>query len=72
MARDMGKLREMAPEEMDREEGALREEIWKLRLQMTTGQLQNPYKVRKARKDLARLLTVRRERVLAESRGDGR
>ena len=72
MARDMGKLREMAPEEMDREEGALREEIWKLRLQMTTGQLQNPYKVRKARKDLARLLTVRRERELAESRGDGR
>ncbi len=72
MARDMGKLREMAPEEMDREEGALREEIWKLRLQMTTGQLQNPYKVRKVRKDLARLLTVRRERVLAESRGDGR
>ena len=72
MARDMGKLREMAPEEMDREEGALREEIWKLRLQMTTGQLQNPYKVRKVRKDLARLLTVRRERELAESRGDGR
>ena len=72
MARDMGKLREMAPEEMDREEGALREEIWKLRLQMTTGQLQNPYKVRKVRKDLARLLTVRRERELAESQGDSR
>ncbi len=72
MARDMGKLREMAPEEMDREEGALREEIWKLRLQMTTGQLQNPYKVRKVRKDLARLLTVRRERELAASQGDSR
>ena len=72
MARDMGKLREMAPDEMDREEGALREEIWKLRLQMTTGQLQNPYKVRKVRKDLARLLTVRRERELAASQGDSR
>lgn len=72
MAKNISKVREMGPEEMEREEDALREEIWKLRLQMTTGQLQNPYRVRNARKDLARLLTVRRERELAQGGGDGR
>ena len=40
---------------------ALREEIWKLRLQRSTGQLQDTGKIRHKRHDLARILTVRRE-----------
>ena len=65
MALDPSKLRGMNAEELGREEQALREEIWKLRLQGSTGQLQDPYKVRRARRDLARVLTVRREQELA-------
>ena len=40
------KLRAMSIAELDKEERDLREEIWKLRLQQTTGQLQDPRKVR--------------------------
>ncbi len=71
MAVELGKLRGMTETELSKEEGDLREEIWKLRLQMSTGQLQDPNRVRRARKDLARVLTVRRERELAEGEGSG-
>ena len=73
MAKDIGKIRNMTPAEMDKEELAIRDEVWKLRLQLSTGQLQDPTKVSRARKDLARLMTVRSERRLTgtkESRGD--
>ena len=72
MAKDIAKLHNMTPEELTKEEAALREEVWKLRLQRTTGQLQDPYKVRQARRNLARLLTVRREMQLAADRGGKR
>ena len=65
MAQATSKLRGMNPDELNQEEQALREEIWKLRLQVTTGQLQDPQKVRLARRGLARVLTVKRERELA-------
>jgi large subunit ribosomal protein L29 len=68
MTQDPAKLRAMSAEEMAKEEEELRAEIWKLRLQLTTGQLQDPQKVRRARRDLARLLTVRREAELAAMR----
>ena len=68
MANDPAKLRAMSAEEMAIEENELRAEIWKLRLQLTTGQLQDPQKVRRTRKDLARLKTVRRETELAAGR----
>ncbi len=72
MAQKIEKLRNMSPDDMDKEERELREEIWKLRLQMTTGQLQDPHKVRRARRDLARLMTVRRQAELATQKGDRR
>ena len=72
MAQKIEKLRNMSPDDIDKEERELREEIWKLRLQMTTGQLQDPHKVRRARRDLARLMTVRRQAELAAQKGDRR
>ena len=69
MAVQLDKLRNMTPEDLSQEERQLREEIWKLRLQIATGQLQAPQKVRSARRDLARVLTVRRERHAAGSGG---
>lgn len=72
MAQATLKLRGMGPDELDREEQELRGEIWKLRLQMTTGQLQDPHKVRRVRKDLARVLTVKRELERQAEKGAGR
>lgn len=65
MALDTTKLRNMSAEELAKEEQQLREAVWKLRLQLTTGQLQDPQKVSRARQDLARVLTVARERELS-------
>jgi large subunit ribosomal protein L29 len=44
---------------------AKREELFKLRLEWVTGSLEDPNQVRAVRKDLARMLTVIRERELA-------
>jgi large subunit ribosomal protein L29 len=71
MAVELGKLRGMGVEDLAKEEQQLREEIWKLRLQIATGQLQAPQKVRSARRDLARVLTVRRERERATAERAG-
>jgi large subunit ribosomal protein L29 len=68
MALDTAKLRNLSIEDLDKEALSLREAVWKLRLQLTTGQLQDPQKVTAARKDLARVLTVRRERELETER----
>jgi large subunit ribosomal protein L29 len=69
MATELSKLRGMSPQELGEEERALREEIWKLRLQRSTGQLQDPHKVRRRRKALAQILTIRREKQLATADG---
>ncbi len=47
---DMGGLRE--------EEKALTEQLFKLRIQSATGQLENSSKIRQVRKDLARVKTI--------------
>lgn len=67
MAIDVAKLREKSVDELDKEEQGLRGEIWKLRIQKTTGQLQDHHRVRQVRRDLARVLTVKRERLAARS-----
>ena len=69
MAKELGKLRGMTAQELKKEESGLREEIWKLRLQLVTGQLQDPQKVTQARKNLARVLTVQKELERAGTAG---
>jgi large subunit ribosomal protein L29 len=65
MALDAGKLRGLSPADLDREEAALREEVWKLRLQRAVGQAGAPHKIQRVRHDLARVLTVKGERERA-------
>jgi len=52
------KFREMSVEELDNESVALSEQLFKLRFQKATGQLDNVSKFRGVRKDLARVKTV--------------
>ena len=68
MALDTAKIRNMSGQDLEKEALQLREAVWKLRLQLVTGQLQDPQKVTMARKDLARVLTIRRERELSTER----
>ncbi len=72
MALQASKLRNMTEPELEKEEREIREAIWKLQLQTSTGQVQDPNKLRGLRKDLARVLTVRRAQELAAGSGQGR
>ncbi|MCP4663948.1 MAG: 50S ribosomal protein L29 [bacterium] len=55
-------LRELTSEELADRERDLAQQLFTLRLQMVTGQLESPAKVKQARRDLARVLTVLHER----------
>jgi len=49
-------------DELRQQEGTLREQIFKLRFQKATGQAENPQRIALVRKELARVLTVLREK----------
>lgn len=59
-------LREQTMEELRQQERELSEKLFALRLQKVTGQLESPAKVKAARRDLARVLTVIREKELGD------
>ncbi|MFH1737060.1 MAG: 50S ribosomal protein L29 [Actinomycetota bacterium] len=58
-------LRAMSQEELNKKLTEAKEELFNLRFQMSTAQLDNPRRVRQVRRDIARIETVRRERELA-------
>lgn len=64
---ELAKFRDRGPADLARDARELRNEIWKLQVQRTTGQVQDPEGVRRARRSLARALTVLRERELGRS-----
>lgn len=55
-------MREQTVEELQDREKELAEKLFALRLQRVTGQLESPAKMREAKRDLARVLTVLREK----------
>lgn len=59
-------LREMSTDELAQKRGELREEIFHLKLRRATSRLENPMKLRQTKRDLARVETIIRERVLQE------
>lgn len=69
MALEPSKLRDSSLDELVKEEKELREQMWKLQLQKSTGQIQDPQRMRGVRRDLARVLTVKRERDLSREKG---
>jgi large subunit ribosomal protein L29 len=56
------KWRDLSDDELRQRVGALREEIFNLRFQLSMGVAKNPSRVGQARKDLARAQTVLRQR----------
>jgi len=55
-------LREVTMEELERKEQDMRRELFNLRFQQATGEIENPMRIRAIKKDIARVLTVAREK----------
>jgi large subunit ribosomal protein L29 len=58
------KLRELTDEELNRKVADYKEELFNLRFQLATGQLDNPMRIRDVRKNIARCKTVLRQREI--------
>ena len=56
------KLRDLSPDELERQEAEMNEQMFKLRFQWAMGQTETLNKLRDLRKDKARLLTILREK----------
>ncbi len=57
-----GDLRELNAEDLKTRERDLHDQLFRLRIQKASGQLDAPHKVREIRRDLARVQTVLREK----------
>jgi large subunit ribosomal protein L29 len=55
-------LREKSTEELKKMVAELKEKLLKLRFKNAFGQLENPMEIRKIRRQIARILTILRER----------
>lgn len=57
-------LRDLTTAEIEQKIASLKEELFNLRFQLATGQLENPSSIKNVRKSIARAKTVLREREL--------
>ena len=55
-------LREMSPEQLNAKLGELKEELFNLRFQLAINQLDNPHKIKDVKHDIARVMTIIREK----------
>ena len=60
-------MRDMSKEDLVLEQTALREQLFKLRFQVATGQLEGAARMRGVRKDIARVQTILHEMELAQA-----
>ena len=67
MARKIEKVRDQDTAELVQRERELAEQLFRLRFQLTTGQAEAVTKLRTAKKDLARVKTLLRERELRKA-----
>ncbi len=66
-----GELREFTEDELLERLRESKEELFNLRFQMATGQLNNNRRLRTVRREIARVYTVLRERELGLASGPG-
>jgi large subunit ribosomal protein L29 len=62
-------LRDLPDDELIVRMEAAKEELFNLRFQLATGQLDNPARMREVRRDVARIATVLREREIEQELG---
>lgn len=61
------KIRELKAQELDKKLADYRKELFNLRFQHATGQLENTQRLSKVKKNIARVLTIRREKEMESS-----
>ena len=54
-------IRNMSAAEMEQKVSGQNQELFNLRFQLATGQLENPMRIREVKKTIARIKTVQRE-----------
>lgn len=57
-------IRDMSANELDQKLVGLKDELFNLRFQLATGQLENPMRIKDVKKSIARIKTIQREREL--------
>ena len=60
-------LRALTVDELSQKEQDLRRELFNLRFQLATGEIENPMRIHTVRKDIARVLTIRSEKSKVKS-----
>ena len=66
---ELKKIREMSEAELNAELSKMKKDLFNLRFQHVTGQLENPIKMRETKRDIARVKTIIREKDLAKVQG---
>ena len=54
-------IRELSAEELNQTLASLKDELFNLRFQHATGQLENPTRIKDVKKSIARIKTIQRE-----------
>jgi large subunit ribosomal protein L29 len=54
----ISELREITADELLKKEQDMRKELFNLRFQQATGEIENPMRIRTLKKDIARILTI--------------
>lgn len=62
-------LHEMTTEELTSKVAELKGELFNLRFQLATGQLQNPMSIKQTKRDIAKAQTILREREIKPAAG---
>lgn len=57
-------IRDLSTAELDQRLVSLKEELFNLRFQLATGQLENPLRIREVKKTIARIKTIQRQNEL--------
>ena len=63
---ELNKMREMTTAELNDELNKMKKDLFNLRFQHVTGQLENLIQMRNTKRDIARVKTVIREKELAQ------
>lgn len=65
---ELKKMREMTDLELNAELAKMKKDLFNMRFQHVTGQLENPIKMREIKRNIARVKTIIRENELGQSK----
>ncbi|MCI1944695.1 50S ribosomal protein L29 [Clostridium luticellarii] len=63
-ARELQELRKSGPQDLQEKVQELKSELFNLRFQLATGQLENPMRIKEVKKSIAQIKTILREEEL--------